>query len=54
MANIGDKILYLVTDEAACRGKDFFESVEAAIRGGVSIVQLREKTYLLETFTKRV
>ena len=33
MANIGDKILYLVTDEAACRGKDFFESVEAAIKG---------------------
>ena len=53
MANIGDKILYLVTDEAACRGKDFFESVEAAIRGGVSIVQLREKNLSTRDFYQK-
>ncbi len=35
--------LYLVTDEKACKGKDFYESVEASIRGGAKIVQLREK-----------
>src|SRR3712207_7043410 len=38
-----DKMLYLVTDQAACLGKDFYESVEAAVRGGASVVQLREK-----------
>ncbi|MCH7409308.1 thiamine phosphate synthase [Belliella sp. DSM 111904] len=35
--------LYLVTDEAACLGRDFFWVVEEAIKGGVDIVQLREK-----------
>lgn len=38
-----NKILYLVTDQAACRGKDFYISIEEAIKGGVSVVQLREK-----------
>jgi thiamine-phosphate pyrophosphorylase len=35
--------LYLVVSEAACRGKDPVAVTEAAIRGGVDIVQLREK-----------
>lgn len=35
--------LYLVTDQLACRGRDFFWVVEEAIKGGVDIVQLREK-----------
>jgi len=35
--------LYLVTDEAACLGRDFFWVVEEAIKGGVDLVQLREK-----------
>ncbi|QRR01892.1 thiamine phosphate synthase [Dyadobacter sandarakinus] len=35
--------LYLVTDEAACLGRDLFWIVEEAVKGGVSLVQLREK-----------
>ena len=45
--------LYLVTDEKACKGKDFYESVEASIRGGVKIVQLREKNMDTRDFFKR-
>ncbi|MCD8165520.1 MAG: thiamine phosphate synthase [Bacteroides sp.] len=35
--------LYLVTDEELLLGKDLFETVEAAVKGGVTMVQLREK-----------
>lgn len=35
--------LYLVTDEKACLGRNFFWVVEEALKGGVDIVQLREK-----------
>ena len=35
--------VYLVTDRAFSRGRSTPEIVEAAIRGGVSVVQLREK-----------
>ena len=35
--------IYLVTDEKACLGKDFYACIEEAIKGGVKIVQLREK-----------
>ncbi|ALJ00787.1 thiamine phosphate synthase [Rufibacter tibetensis] len=35
--------LYLVTDEKACLGRDFFQVVEAAVKGGVDLVQIREK-----------
>lgn len=45
--------LYLVTDEKACKGKDFYESVEASIRGGAKIVQLREKNMDTRYFFKR-
>lgn len=45
--------LYLVTDEKACKGKDFYESVEASIRGGAKIVQLREKNMDTRHFFKR-
>ncbi len=38
-----DFSLYLVTDESACLGRDFFEVIEAAVQGGVTMVQLREK-----------
>ena len=34
---------YLVTDEKACLGKDFYACIEEAIKGGAGIVQLREK-----------
>nr|WP_308565855.1 hydroxyethylthiazole kinase [uncultured Peptostreptococcus sp.] len=45
--------LYLVTDEKACKGNDFYESVEASIRGGAKIVQLREKNMDTRDFFKR-
>lgn len=35
--------LYLVTDRGISRAKDIFEGVKAAIKGGVTLVQLREK-----------
>ena len=35
--------IYLVTDEKACLGKDFYACIEEAIKGGAGIVQLREK-----------
>lgn len=35
--------LYLVTDQQACQQKDFFKVVEAALKGGVDLVQIREK-----------
>jgi thiamine-phosphate pyrophosphorylase len=38
-----DYKLYLVTDRGVLKGRDLAESVEAAIRGGVTLVQLREK-----------
>lgn len=39
-----DYTLYLVTDRGILKGRDLVKSVEQAIRGGVSLVQLREKT----------
>jgi len=35
--------LYLVTSEEACMGRSLLEVVEAAVKGGVDLVQLREK-----------
>ncbi|MFD2035321.1 thiamine phosphate synthase [Belliella marina] len=45
--------LYLVTDEQACLGRDFFWVVEEAIKGGVDIVQLREKELSLDSFIQK-
>ena len=45
--------LYLVTDEAACKGRDFFWVVEEALKGGVTMVQLREKTLGTQAFIER-
>lgn len=36
--------VYLVTDEHILEGKDMYEIIENAAKGGVSMVQLREKT----------
>ncbi|WP_449241057.1 thiamine phosphate synthase [Desulfoscipio gibsoniae] len=38
-----DYSLYLVTDRAILEGRDLFQAVESALRGGVTLVQLREK-----------
>ncbi|MGI4750391.1 MAG: thiamine phosphate synthase [Janthinobacterium lividum] len=45
--------LYLVTDEAACLGRDFFGVIEDAVKGGVDVVQLREKTLVKEAFLEK-
>ena len=45
--------LYLVTDEELLAGKDLFETVEAAVKGGVSLVQLREKNSSTRDFIER-
>lgn len=45
--------LYLVTDEAACRGRDFFWIVEEAVKGGVTMVQLREKNLGTRAFIEK-
>lgn len=45
--------LYLVTDEAACLGRDFFWVVEEAVKGGVTMIQLREKSLGTRAFTDR-
>lgn len=39
-----DYSLYLVTDRGLSRGRSTFEVVQAAVRGGVTCVQLREKS----------
>ena len=36
--------LYLITDGSASSGEAFLEKIEAALRGGVRIIQLREKS----------
>lgn len=45
--------MYLITDEAACLGKDFYKSVEDSILGGAKIVQLREKNLSTREFYER-
>lgn len=38
-----DYSLYLVTDRSILKGEDIFSATEKALRGGVTLVQLREK-----------
>ena len=38
-----DCVLYAVTDTSWLRGQTLAQQVEAALRGGVTMVQLREK-----------
>lgn len=45
--------LYLVTDEQACLGRDFFTMVEQAVKGGVDLVQIREKHLDPEAFLQK-
>ena len=42
--------LYLVISEEACAGKNFLSVAEEAIKGGVDIIQLREKNASNESF----
>ncbi|MCL1817558.1 MAG: thiamine phosphate synthase [Spirochaetaceae bacterium] len=43
MLNAKDLLLYLCTDRLLAKGRPIAEAVEAAIAGGVTMVQLREK-----------
>jgi len=45
--------IYLVTDEKACLEKDFYICIEEAIKGGVGIVQLREKNISTKDFYEK-
>lgn len=42
--------LYLVISEKDCRGRDFLQVAEYAIRGGVDMIQLREKEITTKEF----
>ena len=44
--------LYAVTDRAWLRGRTLFEQVEEALRGGATMVQLREKTLDEDAFLR--
>jgi len=45
-----DYSLYLVTDRELLRDRDLVQSIELAIQGGVSLVQLREKSVSTREF----
>jgi thiamine-phosphate pyrophosphorylase len=45
--------LYLVTDEKASRGRNIIDIVKQALRGGVTIIQLREKELDTRQFIER-
>jgi thiamine-phosphate pyrophosphorylase len=45
--------LYLVTDEKASRGRNIIDIVKQALRGGITIVQLREKELDTRQFIER-
>jgi thiamine-phosphate pyrophosphorylase len=45
--------LYLVTDDLACLGRDLLWVVEEAVKGGVTMVQLREKSSTTKDFINR-
>ena len=51
--DLKDCKIYLVTDEKACLGKDFYKCVEESIKGGVKIVQLREKNSSTKDFYEK-
>lgn len=45
--------LHLVTDSAMCGARNLLDVVAAAVRGGASCVQLREKTLATRAFVER-
>ena len=48
-----DYILYLVTDRNLARSRSIEEIVTEAVRGGVTVVQLREKDLSTEDFLRQ-
>lgn len=54
MKNMKDKLkLYLVTDSDILEGRDFYGCIEDALKGGVTMVQLREKDALGKEFLEK-
>lgn len=53
LARLDTLRLHLVTDSALCGERGLLAVVEAAVRGGVSCVQLREKTLGTRAFVER-
>ncbi len=45
--------LYLVTDEKACQERDLIKVAEDAVKGGVDLVQLREKNLTQKAFLEK-
>ncbi|AYB31532.1 thiamine phosphate synthase [Chryseolinea soli] len=45
--------LYLVTDEKACLGRDLIKVTEAAVKGGIDLVQIREKDLNQKAFLEK-
>ncbi len=48
-----DYSVYLITDHDCLKGRDFLQCIEAALRGGVTLVQLREKNINGKLFLER-
>lgn len=46
-------LLYAITDSGCIGGRDFFEEAEKALKGGVTILQLREKDIDTEELTQK-
>ncbi len=53
MKHIFNKCLYLVTDEKLCQHKSLYNVIIAAVKGGVNIVQLREKNITTQAFVSK-
>ena len=51
--DLKDCKIYLVTDEKACNGKDSYKCIEESIKGGIKIVQLREKNSSTKDFYEK-
>ena len=51
--DLKDCKIYLVTDEKACNRKDLYKCIEESIKGGVKIVQLREKNISTKDFYEK-
>ena len=45
--------IYLVTDNGQLKGRDFFDVVEESLKGGVTLVQLREKNITSREFYEK-
>lgn len=52
--NQNNLLLYLITDREAAGGRNLCECVKAALDGGVTMVQLREKNMEYEELKKKL